>query len=386
MMISGPVANNFSGAFQNPGWEIESVPAAKKIPKSMKGLPELPEGYVWEPCRVDPKPGAIFVPGKHKPYNTADYPNHLNFCHAMLPFIGKVTTVRASRGPDSSGKWTISIDADDGMFNYRWMNGWILKRDGVVVTKEGLPEGLELFSQTVKVGFPDTNLVGDRMDGCWEYFNGKSADLKEGDEFILGPYAILNMSYTKAQGDNVYVQYYEDIDSTLVRMSIAPSGQLVGKTARVIEDGLCLGVATDWLGMDTILLETDAGRVYWRVDSLIQKTDESNFAVQQRRTITQLTGTIDHLTAELTAANNMKQDQFRQILQLERQVADLRSEAAHQVDYKNLYLSVQRLLTRYFINNGLDTSNVGDARVLDQLAQRYRAVRGAITEARKGKQ
>ena len=196
MMISGPVANNFSGAFQNPGWEIESVPAAKKIPKSMKGLPELPEGYVWEPCRVDPKPGAIFVPGKHKPYNTADYPNHLNFCHAMLPFIGKVTTVRASRGPDSSGKWTISIDADDGMFNYRWMNGWILKRDGVVVTKEGLPEGLELFSQTVKVGFPDTNLVGDRMDGCWEYFNGKSADLKEGDEFILGPYAILNKATT----------------------------------------------------------------------------------------------------------------------------------------------------------------------------------------------
>ena len=384
MMISGQVANNFSGPFQNPGWEIESTPAAKKIPKAMKGLPELPEGYSWEACRVDPKPGAVFVPGKHKPYNTADYPNHLNFCHAMLPFMGKVTAVRASRGSDSSGKSTISIEADDGMFNYRWMNGWILKRDGVVVTKEYLPEGLTLFSQTVKAGFPDTNLVGDKQDGCWEYFSGKITDLDAGQQFILGPYAILSVPNTKAQGDNTYVQYYGDIDSTPVQMSLGPSGDLVGQLAEIILDEDAIHIATDWLGQDTILVQTDAGRVYWRVDSLIQKTDESSFAVQQRRTIKQLTGTIDHLSEELSAANNTKQDQFRQILQLEKQVADLRTAAVQQVDYKALYLSVQRLLTRYFINGGLDTSNEGDARVLDHLAQRYRAVRGAITEARKG--
>jgi hypothetical protein len=384
-MISGQAANQWS-AFNNPGWEIAGQKGKAKSAASM--LPELPKGYIWEACRVQPQIGAIFIPGKHKPYFTSEYSAYLNATTAMKDFYGKVTFITAHHGWDSAKKETVSIDADGGLFRYRWVHGWILKKDGVVVLKDALESEVQFYRQAVPVGLPDCDLLGDQADGVWEYYGGTGDDLdpSKGEEFILGPYGIFPCT-PAAAGDNVLAQYPSDLDATgqAPRTSWAvnhASAAYVGKRATVRERTM-LSYTRDWIDREVVEVDVGNETFYWRVESLIQRVTEYNINVQNRQELRAAKKENVDLRAEVEILKEKLEKAESTVASMTATLAAARKKLEEHKVYQDLYRSVQRLLTRYFLNGELSTSDQADARVLENLAQRYRAVRSAVTEARK---
>ena len=357
-------------------FEIESAliaPARKKKPEAEKAPFVAPEGYEWTSGRQfqDPIVGMIFIPVKHERRHGKFY---VNWLFAMERYVDRPTVITDHVGPDAEQNCCVKIAADGGVFKYHFSRGWVLTKDKVPATLA--PESLVLQDIIpFEIGKVPQNFTGTGPRGTWEF---SDEEFCENQIVRLVPYAThpVTREFTHP-GDNLFEDHHGANQS---------HRDLWGAVGTID--------SVSWLGWDDgarpvrkvqyhyddgyraarITLENGT-QVMWRVESLLRLCDEEHPSVLLRK---KLEGT----ESELKSTQNQLASAQEKIDFLSRELKE--STGRVNPEMQELYTTVQKLLTQYFLNGEISTSDSEDAKVFDQLVLAYRAARATIN--RKGEE
>jgi YD repeat-containing protein len=267
------------------------------------------------------------------------------------------------------------IESDGATFKYNTYRGWALTKDGEYVSEA--PIGLTV-SMEPTIGVADDSLVGHNDLGFWEFLN----DAILGIAVRLNSYTIFPVTEKHSKtGENDYVDYsghnVEQIEyvGQYGRISRTHEYDSSQGTQRVMYDGSGRRIVQVDLGHDKL--------VFWRLESLLTLVGHNDPTARVRQKNEELTIETTRLKADIHTAQELNLTNSAKIAYLEAELT--RAQGRIDPDMRDLYLSVQRLLTRYFLNGDFSTNNSGDATMFDNVVERYRAARKAIEANRGGK-
>ncbi len=331
------------------------APAIKKVPE--KAPYSAPEGYAWKRFSKWERnlQGKIFIPETHERRHGKHY---VNWLLAMEDYVGKPSRIYDFAGLDQEQVPHVKIYEDGRRFHYNLVRGWVLTKDGEAVWQ--LPEGFEL-QPTIPytVGKAPTTYVEANEHGIWDFAN--AARVRNGLRVRLAPYAVHPREPSKEHpGMNTYFDHDDDQQTPRdlwgsYGVVSAHDSQAYGRES--LYDS----------GFPAARVRLDDGRtVIWRIESLLTLVDHDDPIVTLRD--------------ELNTARSLLRTANDRISHLENQIEN--STGRIDPKMRALYQSVQRLLTRYFLNGEVSTTDTDDARVFDNLVQRYRAARLSVHTAR----
>ena len=348
---------------------------APAIPRKAEKCPfPAPDGHTWKrPKAKDVIPvGTIFIPGVHERFHGRWYSN---WVEGMRRYTDKVTKVVENCGRDCSDNETVKIESDMGTFKFNPYRGWVLMKDGEYVSAAPI----ELTGvKDPDIGVADDALVGRNDLGLWEFLN----DAVLGIAVRLNTYTVFPSTHTSEKsGDNNYYDYTAHYSEYL---------SLVGKYGRICRTNDYNGssgtqsVMYDDSGRRVVEVELDdCKRVLWRLESLLTLVGHNDPTARVRAKNDELVADVTQLKTDLHTAQELNLTNAAKIAYLEAELS--RAQGRIDPTMRDLYLSVQRLLTRYFLTGDLSTNDSGDAAVFDNVVERYRAARKAIEANRGGK-
>ena len=348
---------------------------APAIPKKAEKCPiAAPDGYTWKRLKSkDVVPvGTIFVPGVHERFHGRWYNN---WVEGMRKYTHLPTRILENCGRDCSDSESVKIESDGGTFKYNTYRGWALTKDSEYVSEA--PIGLA-GPVAPTIGVADDSLVGHNELGFWEFLN----DAILGIAVRLNSYTIFPATEKHSKtGENDYVDYsghnVEQIEyvGQYGRISRTHEYDSSQGTQRVMYDGSGRRIVQVDLGHDKT--------VYWRLESLLTLVGHNDPTARVRVKNEELASEATRLKADLNTAQELNLTNAAKIAYLEAEL----SRAQGRIDpaMRDLYLSIQRLLTRYFLNGEFSTTSGGDATMFDNVVERYRIARKAIEANRGGK-
>jgi hypothetical protein len=269
----------------------------------------------------------------------------------------------------------VKIESDSGTFKFNPYRGWALMKDGEYVSDA--PINLSPVEDP-EIGVAKEDFVGRNELGLWEFLN----DAILGIAVRLNAYTVFpTTEKSEKPGDNNYVDYSGHNASSI---------ELVGKYGKIHRThdyDSSTGnqrVMYDNTGRRIVEIELDDHKtVYWRLESLLTLVGHNDPTARVRAKNDELVADVARMKADLHTAQELNLTNAAKIAYLEAELS--RAQGRIDPTMRDLYLSVQRLLTRYFLTGDLSTHDSGDAAVFDNVVERYRAARKAIEANRGGK-
>jgi hypothetical protein len=350
---------------------------APALPKKAEKCPyPAPEGYVWKkPKAKDVIPvGTIFIPGVHERVHGRWYNN---WVEQMREYVGKETRIIENTGRDSFENETVKIESDGGFYKFNPCRGWVLTKDGNHISDAPVD-----FSRPKApvIGVAPDSMAGRNELGLWEFLQ----DPVTGIAVRLSPYTVFPVTKpSEIPGDNNFVDYdhcHADYINCIGAYGRVVNTHYFDQTSYPAQTR----VGYDNAGRRIIQIELQDGKVVdWRLESTLTLVGHNDPTARVRLENDQLKAELSSVKNELAISKDITITHDAKIQYLEAEL----SRAQGRIDpaMRDLYLSVQRLLTRYFLVGELSTSDSGDAAMFDNLVDRYRAARKAAQATRGGK-